>query len=103
MHDFRRQVNGRVLPICIVQYADGANPFAGLILSDGTLYGTTEGGGSLGNGTVFSLELVPKLRLVLASTNAILTWPTNYVGFTCNPPQTLPRRCGDLFCPGRSS
>lgn len=36
--------------------SDGANPEAGLILtSKGVLYGTTEAGGTTGNGTVFSL------------------------------------------------
>jgi uncharacterized repeat protein (TIGR03803 family) len=37
--------------------SDGANPFAGLILSGNTLYGTTEGGGSTGNGTVFKVNI----------------------------------------------
>jgi uncharacterized repeat protein (TIGR03803 family) len=37
--------------------SDGADPFAGLILSDNTLYGTAWAGGSSGNGTVFSLLL----------------------------------------------
>jgi uncharacterized repeat protein (TIGR03803 family) len=36
--------------------ADGAVPTSGLILSDGTLYGTTSGGGDSGNGVVFSVE-----------------------------------------------
>jgi uncharacterized repeat protein (TIGR03803 family) len=35
---------------------DGANPFAGLINMDGTIYGTTEYGGGRGWGTVFSLD-----------------------------------------------
>jgi uncharacterized repeat protein (TIGR03803 family) len=35
---------------------DGFNPWAGLILSSNTLYGTTSGGGSLGDGTVFAVE-----------------------------------------------
>jgi len=35
--------------------SDGANPAAGLLLSGGTLYGTTLNGGSGGHGTVFSL------------------------------------------------
>ena len=33
--------------------SDGANPQAGLFLSGNTLYGTTQYGGSSGNGTVF--------------------------------------------------
>jgi uncharacterized repeat protein (TIGR03803 family) len=36
--------------------ADGAYPFAGLIDVNGTLYGTTVGGGTYGNGTVFALR-----------------------------------------------
>jgi uncharacterized repeat protein (TIGR03803 family) len=35
---------------------DGANPFAGLVLSGNTLYGTTFGGGKYGYGTVFSVN-----------------------------------------------
>jgi len=34
---------------------DGANPAAGLIYAGRTLYGTTQSGGSSGNGTVFSI------------------------------------------------
>jgi uncharacterized repeat protein (TIGR03803 family) len=36
--------------------SDGAYPYAGLILSGGTLYGTTEEGGADGYGTVFSIN-----------------------------------------------
>jgi uncharacterized repeat protein (TIGR03803 family) len=36
--------------------SDGAEPYAGLILSGNTLYGTTYGGGIGGNGTVFALN-----------------------------------------------
>ena len=35
---------------------DGANPYAGLILSDNVLYGTTQAGGLLGDGTVFAIK-----------------------------------------------
>jgi uncharacterized repeat protein (TIGR03803 family) len=35
---------------------DGASPYAGLILSNNTLYGTTSGGGGAGNGTVFAVN-----------------------------------------------
>ena len=36
--------------------SDGANPYAGLILSGHTLYGTADGGGSSGVGTVFAVH-----------------------------------------------
>jgi len=36
--------------------SDGANPFAGLIISGNTLYGTAYQGGSSGNGTVFAMN-----------------------------------------------
>ena len=36
--------------------SDGAFPFAGLVLSGNTLYGTTEFGGSSGWGTVFAIN-----------------------------------------------
>ena len=36
--------------------SDGARPFAALVLSDNTLYGTTKSGGNSGNGTVFALN-----------------------------------------------
>ena len=36
--------------------SDGASPFAGLILSGGNLYGTTVGGGTADNGTVFAVS-----------------------------------------------
>jgi len=35
---------------------DGAAPYGGLVLSGATLFGTTSGGGSNGNGTVFALD-----------------------------------------------
>ena len=48
----------RVLRTCIVSLAgsDGDYPYAGLILSGNTLYGTTAYGGSSGNGTVFAVN-----------------------------------------------
>ena len=62
--------------------SDGANPAAGLILTNNTLYGTASGGGSSGYGTVFSLSLPrPQLTLIPSGPYVILTWPTNYVGF----------------------
>jgi uncharacterized repeat protein (TIGR03803 family) len=62
--------------------SDGAGPQAVLILSGNTLYGTAAYGGSSGNGTVFSLFIPPQLTIVRSGTNVMLTWPTNYAGFT---------------------
>jgi uncharacterized repeat protein (TIGR03803 family) len=63
---------------------EGYQSFAGLILSSKTLYGTTVAGGTSGNGTIFSLTLPspPSLTIRAEGSNAILTWPTNSVGFT---------------------
>lgn len=36
--------------------SDGSNPYAGVILSGDTLYGTAEEGGAFGNGTIFSMK-----------------------------------------------
>ena len=36
--------------------SDGANPIGGLLLSESTLYGTTQNGGDSGRGTVFKLN-----------------------------------------------
>jgi uncharacterized repeat protein (TIGR03803 family) len=56
---------------------DGYMPECALILSGDTLYGTTCWGGSLTNGTVFSLALLPKLSVACFDTNIVLSWPMN--------------------------
>ena len=65
---------------------DGAIPYAGLILSGNTLYGTANAGGFFRYGTVFSLSLgsvsAPPLTIIPSGANVILTWPTNAAGFT---------------------
>lgn len=61
---------------------DGANPIAGLLLSGGTLYGTTEQGGSSIWGTVFGLP-IPALEitsLALAGTNLVLNAANGVAG-----------------------
>ena len=60
---------------------DGAHPVGALLFSGDTLYGTASEGGTLGNGTIFSIILPPTLAIHLSGTNAILTWPSNSAGF----------------------
>jgi len=60
---------------------DGAHPYAGLLLSGSTLYGTASDGGGFGNGVLFKIDFAPQLKIVASRTNIILTWPTNYAGF----------------------
>jgi uncharacterized repeat protein (TIGR03803 family) len=63
--------------------SDGAYPFAGLVLSGNTLYGTARGGGSSGLGTVFRLSLpLPQLIITRHGANVILAWPGNVVDFS---------------------
>ncbi len=61
--------------------SDGANPYSGLSLENGVLYGTTKFGGAGNYGTVFRLLLPPKLAINAAGTNLILRWSTNAAGF----------------------
>jgi uncharacterized repeat protein (TIGR03803 family) len=61
--------------------SDGAEPYARLILSGNTLYGTAYWGGTNGNGTVFGISFRPPLAISHVGTNVILTWPTNVTGF----------------------
>jgi hypothetical protein len=47
-------------------------------------YGTTAGGGTNSMGTVFRLTIVPdpQLTLIPSEPYVILTWPTDYAGFS---------------------
>jgi uncharacterized repeat protein (TIGR03803 family) len=60
---------------------DGAYPAGGLIFSGTTLYGSANGGGRGGSGSLFRLSFAPQLTIIRSGPNVILTWPTNYPGF----------------------
>jgi uncharacterized repeat protein (TIGR03803 family) len=57
--------------------SDGAGPRGGLVLSGNTLYGTTDGGGQYGYGTVFAVSLAPAqvpLKVQPMSGALVMTW-----------------------------
>lgn len=62
--------------------SDGATPYAGLMIANDTIFGTARAGGTSGNGTVFSIAILPKLSISHSAGNAILTWPQSAIGFT---------------------
>jgi uncharacterized repeat protein (TIGR03803 family) len=65
--------------------SDGAQSYAGLVLSGNTLFGTAHIGGNwvYGDGTIFSIALMPPpLAIQRSGTNAVLTWPTYAPGVT---------------------
>ena len=62
---------------------DGVNPEGTLVLSRNTFYGTTEFGGSGGNGTVFAMTVVPSVTgMSLTGTNLIINGINSVAGET---------------------
>jgi uncharacterized repeat protein (TIGR03803 family) len=66
---------------------DGAYPGAALLLSGNTLYGTANGGGTNGDGTIFSLTLAaapspPVLGVHISGNNLVIAWPSSAIGYT---------------------
>jgi uncharacterized repeat protein (TIGR03803 family) len=56
---------GSTTPTGVYTNADGAHPFAGLVLAGTNLYGTAQDGGSSGNGTVYSVSADGKAFTIL--------------------------------------
>ena len=80
---FRVNTNGTVFATLhsFTGVNDGANPLGGLILSGTNLYGTANGGGSSGNGTVFRVNTNGTVFATLHSFTALdLTSNTNTDG-----------------------
>jgi uncharacterized repeat protein (TIGR03803 family) len=64
---------------------DGSLPNSALVqANDGNIYGTTSRGGTDGVGTIFRLNIssVPLLNLTPYGQNLLLSWPTNFTGYT---------------------
>jgi hypothetical protein len=74
-------VKAQDFTVLITLGPSGASPYASLILSSNTLYGTTSTAGIYGDGTMFSLSLASvsalQLTIIRAGTNVSLTWPGN--------------------------
>lgn len=61
---------------------DGISPLAGLLLLGNKLYGTANGGGDIGYGTIFSVSLpFPELISARSGTNIILAWQASATDF----------------------
>lgn len=69
----------------------GRTPLAGLIQgSDGNLYGTCAYGGTYGGGNIFRIIMSgPLLSVSVAAGQMVLSWRTNYVGFTLQSSPSL--------------
>ncbi len=61
---------------------EGAYPPGRLTAIGNDLYGTCESGSANGSGTIFRLFIQPRLDITRAGTNVVVTWGTNYPGFT---------------------
>lgn len=62
----------------------GQTPLAGLVQgSDGNLYGTCAYGGDYGGGNIFRIVMPgPQLNISRTAGQLVVSWRTNYVGFT---------------------
>jgi uncharacterized repeat protein (TIGR03803 family) len=65
----------------------GAYPQSALTLSDGVLYGSAPLGAPFASGALFSVLLgagatAPPLVISRSGTNVMVTWPTNFTGYT---------------------
>jgi uncharacterized repeat protein (TIGR03803 family) len=62
--------------------SDGGFANGGMVLFNSTLFGTTFVGGSGLAGTIFSISLPPTLTITSSGARVILSWPTNFAGYT---------------------
>jgi uncharacterized repeat protein (TIGR03803 family) len=87
---FRVSTNGVLTTIVSFDGTNGLSPAAGLIqASDGNLCGTTYAGGASDLGTIFRIVPPPRLAADRKESELILSWPTNYSGFTLQSSDNL--------------
>jgi uncharacterized repeat protein (TIGR03803 family) len=84
---FKITPQGRISTLVVFSYRGdypGSGPFAGLVQgSDGNLYGTCAYGGDFGGGNIFRILMPgPLLTSWQSGGHLILSWRTNYLGFT---------------------
>ncbi len=77
----------------------GAYPQSALMLFDNILFGSAPLGAINGSGTLFSLALgpvisPPPLAINRSGTNVLVTWPTNFAGFTLQSATNLASAAG---------
>ena len=71
---------------------EGANPYGGVVLSGGYLYGTACNGGSAGDGAIFAVSVPaaePTLQIQRNGQMLLLSWPSSATGWTL-------QQCTDL-------
>ncbi len=79
--------NFGTLPDPVFGNDDGITPQGSLLLSGNALFGTCSAGGASHAGTVWKLSLpatvsAPQLAIARSGAKIVLTWPTNFTGFT---------------------
>ncbi len=84
---FKMSPQGRISTLIDFSYRGaypGSGPLAGLVQgTDGNLYGTCAYGGTYGGGNIFRIIMPgPQLTLTQAGQQMVLSWRTNYTGFT---------------------
>jgi uncharacterized repeat protein (TIGR03803 family) len=68
---------------------DGDQPQGDLTLVGTTLYGSTAAGGEVGEGTVFRLDLRPRLSIAQSTSNVTVSWPSYATDYQLEQNSTL--------------
>jgi uncharacterized repeat protein (TIGR03803 family) len=68
---------------------DGFWPYSGVAMANNVVYGTTWGGGFHDEGVIYSILVEPMLTITRAGTNVVVSWPTNYTGYSLHSATNL--------------